>query len=98
MALIREHIPRFWTSIADKGRFWTENADMFSAQLAGDAISGAYRIAEFSERNQWFARNCTDCTRCPRAEGLGQKLLTSTHSTTLGNLIDDSQIVFQRAS
>jgi hypothetical protein len=25
---------RFWTSIADKGRFWTENADMFSAQLA----------------------------------------------------------------
>jgi hypothetical protein len=29
------HIPRpFWTSIADKRRFWTENADMFSAQLA----------------------------------------------------------------
>ena len=28
------HIPlRFWTSIADKGHFWTENADMFSAQL-----------------------------------------------------------------
>jgi hypothetical protein len=25
---------QFWTSIADKGRFWTENADMFSAQLA----------------------------------------------------------------
>jgi hypothetical protein len=25
---------RFWTSIADKGRFWTETADMFSAQLA----------------------------------------------------------------
>ena len=24
---------RIWTSIADKGRFWTENADMFSAQL-----------------------------------------------------------------
>jgi hypothetical protein len=34
MALIPEHIPRFWTSIADKGRFWTENADMFNAQLA----------------------------------------------------------------
>jgi hypothetical protein len=25
--------PRFWTSIADKERFWTENADMFSAQM-----------------------------------------------------------------
>jgi hypothetical protein len=25
---------RFLTSIADKGRFWTETADMFSAQLA----------------------------------------------------------------
>jgi hypothetical protein len=25
---------RFWTSIADKGRFWTQNADVFSAQLA----------------------------------------------------------------
>jgi hypothetical protein len=25
---------RLWTSIADKRRFWTENADMFSAQLA----------------------------------------------------------------
>jgi hypothetical protein len=29
------HIPlQFWTSIADKGHFLTENADMFSAQLA----------------------------------------------------------------
>jgi hypothetical protein len=25
---------RIWTSITDKGRFWTENADMFSAELA----------------------------------------------------------------
>jgi hypothetical protein len=31
--LLREPSPRFWRSIADKGRFWTENADMFSAQL-----------------------------------------------------------------
>jgi hypothetical protein len=33
MALIREHIPRLWESIADKGRVWTENADMLGGLM-----------------------------------------------------------------
>jgi hypothetical protein len=46
-----------------------------------------YRIAEFPDRNQWLARNCADCTRCPRAEGFGQKLLTSTGAADRGTVL-----------
>ena len=31
MLVVHEKRPRIWTSIADNRRFWTENADMFSA-------------------------------------------------------------------
>jgi hypothetical protein len=42
---------------------------------------GTIFLAEFPQRNQWFARKRTDCMRRPRAEGFGQKLLMSTQAT-----------------
>jgi predicted O-methyltransferase YrrM len=40
-----------------------------------DAISGAYQITDFPERNQRLA---SDCTSCPVTEEFGQRILTST--------------------